>query len=270
MTSRDFSKLFLLDLAHRDFAEGKAPYPVKDAKGTIRFLALLVRGALGTGAALTAVTLGIFFYQSQAHDRLLASVQTVQAKVSGCEGPGRFQNVRFQYMVNGAAYDQSAYWQRSAFTGPSGLIDACAAGTVSLRYLASDPNRWAIAPLSPIRRDELTGGISGAWLVAGPMLLLIAGIFGLTRSLLRKRQARNERLRDHGVILDAELIKAEPYSDEDSHFNLRCEYRFTNPEGVTVTGRTLGLRPDIKKKNLPPPGTHLLVLYADPQTHEAI
>jgi hypothetical protein len=72
------------------------------------------------------------------------------------------------------------------------------------------------------------------------------------------------------VILKAELIEAKEYSSEDTAFDIRCEFRFTNPRGEILTGKTLGIRPDVKKKDYPPPGTAMLVLYVNDKLFEAL
>jgi hypothetical protein len=262
--------LFLLNPANRNFAEGKGPYSSGNFTGTVSAMSALAKVALAAGSVLTLAALGIYFYQAHGRDSLIASVQSVQATVSGCEGPGRYQHIRFHYMANGTPYDQSAYDRLSIFTGGSGLIDACAAATVKLLYLAGDPARWSIAPLSPITRDELQGGISFPYLAAGPTCLLVAGIFGLTASTLRRRQAKQERLGRYGVIFPGELIKAEMDDSENSIYNIRCKYRFTTNRGTALTGTSSGRRRDIGRKNLPPPGTPLMVLYVDDDLYEAL
>jgi hypothetical protein len=160
--------------------------------------------------------------------------------------------------------------RQTKFVGASGLMDACAAGTVKLQVLTGDPDRWSVAPLSPISRAESEAGISAFYVAIGPTLLLIAGIFALTAFMLKKNKLRQERLGSEGVILHAELIKARAETGDDTPNNIRCEYRFTTPRGAVLTGLTSGLRRDLKKKDFPPPGTPMLVLYVDDRLFDAL
>jgi hypothetical protein len=263
--------VFFLNPANADFAEGKGLYII-DSPRALNFISTVMRISLMLGAALTVAASIAYFYSAGAHQRLLSSVRPVTANVTGCEGPGRFQNVQFHYTIDGKPYDQSAYLRPSQFVGGSGLIDACASGsgTVQLRYLAADPSRWSIAPLSPLKREELEQGTSSMYLMFGPTLLLIAGIYALVWRSLKKRKEKQERLRSAGMILKAELIKAKEDASEDSRYNIRCEYRFTSPRGTVLTGNTSGLRRDIKKTDYPPPGTPMLVVYVDDELFEAL
>jgi hypothetical protein len=261
--------VFLLNLKNADFAEGKGPYRVDSGRG-MAFSATVTRIALILGAAMTLAAGTLYFYQANAKDRLLASVQTVTATVTGCEGAGRFQNIGFHYAVEGKTYDQSAYMRQTQFVGPSGLTDSCSGKTVRLRYLNGDPNRWSIAPLSPLTRDELESRTSPVYVVSGGTLLLIAGVFALTTKGLKSRKERQEKLAGRGVILKAQLVRAREDNSEDSGYNIRCEYRFLNPRGMEVTGTTSGYRQGMKKKSLPAAGTEMLVLYVDDKLFEAL
>jgi Protein of unknown function (DUF3592) len=262
--------VFLLDLKNADFAEGKGPYRVDSGRG-MAFSATVTRIALILGAAMTLAAGTVYFYQANAKDRLPASVRTVTATVTGCEGPGRFQNIRFHYTVDGKTYDQSAYMRQSQFLGPAGLIDSCAGGnTVQLSYLGADPDRWSIAPLSPLTREELESRPSPFYLVTGGTLLLIAGIFALATWKLKSRKARQEKLGARGVLLKAQLVRAREDNCEDTSYNIRCDYRFLNPLGRELSGTSSGYRRGMKKKNLPPAGTEMLVLYVDDNLFEAL
>jgi hypothetical protein len=261
--------VFLLNLANADFVAGKAPYRV-DSGRRVSISAALTKVALTLGTAITLAAATAYLYQEHAKGQLRESVRTVTAAVTGCEGPGRFQNIRFHYTADGKNYDQSAYWRQSTFVGPSGLTDSCAKGTVQLNYLSGDANRWSIAPLSPLTRADLESRISAGYVVAGPTLLLIAGIFALTTMGLKSRKARQEKLATTGVILKAEMTRAREYNDEDSRDNIRCEYRFLSPQGVELSGTAFGYREGMKKKDLPPAGTEMLVIYADDKAFEAL
>jgi hypothetical protein len=262
--------VFLLNPANRDFIEGKARFSVGDSSRAASVTGTISKIALIAGAFATLGGMGGYFYQEHAKANLLASVKSVTATVSGCEGPGRYQHIRFHYQVDGRPYDENAYLRRSIFVGGSGLIDACAGGPVKLNYLAGEPGRWAIAPLSPITKEELQNDMDEPYLVAGPFLLVIAGIFWLTAFALRRRHARYERLRDFGTILGAQLVKLKQDDGEGSAYNLICTYLFRNPQGIDITGSSGGFQGELKKKDFPAPGTKLLVLYVDDKLHEAL
>jgi hypothetical protein len=151
------------------------------------------------------------------------------------------------------------------------MTDVCAGnGTVELNYLESDPTRWSIAPLSPLTRDDLQTGFSVGYRFPGPVLLLCAGIFWLTGIAVQNTREKQQRLGREGVILKAELIRARHDSSDESVYDIRCEYRFTNPAGVMMTGKSAGSRPDLKKEDYPPEGTPMLVLYVNDELFEAL
>jgi hypothetical protein len=261
--------VFLLNLAHADFAAGKGTFPVDSGRAG-RVLGGIARISLMLGAAATLAAAVAYFHQVSAKEDLLASVRIITATVSGCEGPGRFEHIRFHYKVDGKQYDQNAYLRRSVFIGSSGLTDACAAPTVRLEYLAGDPNRWSIAPLSPITREEREAEISAVYVTVGPMFLFVAGVFSFTVLVLKNRKEKQEQLAREGVILPAELIKVSEDMNDESVYNIRAEYRFLNPRAEVVTGRNSGIRLDLKKKDYPPAGTPMLVLYVSDDLFEAL
>ena len=252
---------FFLDSSNRDFAEGKGPYQPRDLKHSASVAGkiskyLMLGGVLATlGAGL------LYLYLDDQHQQLLGSVKSLTAAVSGCEGPGRYQHIRFRYTVDGKVYDQSAYDQFRGLMGGSTMIDACETMKVELNYLPSDPNRWSAAPISPFSRDELEAKPNSALFVAGPMLFAFGLIAAFVAFLTRKQIARQDALKAGGVAIPAELLRIEEDTDDESPFTLMCYYQFRNPAGVLTKGNTGAHRKDLKKRDYPPPGTPVFVIY---------
>ena len=226
---------------------------------------LMIGGLLATlGAG------ALYLYQDYSHEQLVGSVKTVTAQVSGCEGPGRYQHIRFRYTVDGKTYDQSAYSQWREFMGPSTMIDACQTMTVELNYLPSDPNRWSAAPISPLSRDEREATPNAAMFIAGPMLFAIGGIAALVAFVIRKQIARQAELKAGGIALPAELLRVEEDKSDDSPYSMICYYQFKNPAGVLMKGKSGAYRKDLKKSDFPPPGTPVYVIYATDQLFQML
>jgi len=226
---------------------------------------LLLGGVLATlGAGV------IYLYQELKHEELLASVKTVTAQVSGCDGPWKFEHVRFRYTVEGKVYDQSAYSQKPEFMWPSTIVDGCKTMTVELNYLASDPNRWSAAFISPLSWDEREAKPNANLFIAGPMILALGGIFAFASFLLRKQIARQDVLKAAGIVLEGELLRMEEDTSQESPFPLICYYQFKNPVGALRNGKSTPYEGDLKKSNYPPPGTPVYVIYATDEVFQML
>jgi hypothetical protein len=259
---------FFLEPANRDFAEGKGRYQPSDLMPGARVTRTLSR-FLMIGGVLATLGAGVFYlYQEQEHEELLASVKTVTAHVRGCEGPGRYEHIRFRYAVDGKMYDQSAYAQQREFRGPSTLIDACKAMTVELNYLPSNPNRWSAAPISPLSRDEREAKPNADMFIPGPMLFALGGLSAFISLRLRKQMAKQDALNARGIVLQGELLRMEEI--EVGSIDVICYYQFKNPAGVLMNGKSENRRPDLSKDNYPPPGTPVYVIYATDQIFEIL
>jgi hypothetical protein len=253
---------FLLNPANRDFAEGKGPYRPADLTRRTSVAGSVAKFLSIAGVLITIGAGVLYLYQDRQHDQLLASVKTVTAWVTGCAGPGMFQQIHFHYRVDGKEYDQSAYSQYREFMGPTTMMDACKTTMVELNYLPSDPNRWSAAPISPFTRDEREAKPGPGMFIAGLMVLSFGGIAALVAFGFRKQMERQETLKTRGIVLRAELLQMEEDKSDDSAYNVICRYHFTNPAGVLMKGRTGAYRKDLKKSNYPPPGTPVYVIYA--------
>jgi hypothetical protein len=259
---------FLLEPANRDFADGKGRYQPGDLIPAVR-ISRTLSWLLMIAGILATVGAGVFYlYQEQKHDELLASVKTVTAQVSGCEGPGRYEHIRFRYTVDGKIYDPLAYAQEREFRGPSTLIDACRAMTVELNYLPSDPNRWSAAPISPISRDEREAKPNANMFIPGPMIFALGGLSAFISLRLRKQIAKQDTLSARGIVLQGELLRIDEI--EVGSIDVSCYYQFKNPAGVLIKGRSEARRRDLNKADYPPPGTPVYVIYATDQIFEIL
>jgi hypothetical protein len=254
---------FFLEPANRDFAEGKGPYQPRDltrsasATSTVSKF-LMIGGVLATlGAGV------LYLYQEQEHEQLLASVKSVTAQVSGCEGPWQFLHIRFRYTVAGKAYDQSAYSQWPKFIEATTMNDACKTMTVELNYLPSDPNRWSAVPISPLSRDEREAKPNADIFIPGPMIFALGGFCAFVSFQFRTQITKQDAPRAGGIVLRGELLRIE--EDEPGLSGVTCYYQFKNPTGVLMNGGSEGKRPDLEKRDYPPPGTPVYVIWAPDQ-----
>jgi hypothetical protein len=253
-------EVFFLKPTNRDFAEGRGPYQPGDltrsasATNTVSKF-LMIGGVLATlGAGV------LYLYQEQEHEQLLARVKSVTAQVSGCEGPWKFLRIRFRYTVDGKAYDQSAYSQWPKFIGATTMNDACKTMTVELNYLPSNPNRWSAAPMSPLSREELEAKPNADMFIPGPMVFALGGFIAFVSFQFRKQIIGQDALKRGGIVLKGELLRME--EDEPGFSDVICYYQFKNPTGVLMNGRSEANRPDLEKRDYPPPGTPVYVVYA--------
>jgi hypothetical protein len=121
------------------------------------------------------------------------------------------------------------------------------------------------------RRQSGLDDLDAGWIVAGPVLLFLALIYWLFSWSQARRLAREQRL-SHGGLIGGELVKVKYFegSADGSPASLRVDYRFTAPDGQLVEKRQSLLRFDFSRKNLPPPGSKVLLLYVDAETFEVL
>ncbi len=111
---------------------------------------------------------------------------------------------------------------------------------------------------------------SSLWIYGGALFFVFAAIAHAIANSFRKTKQRWDDLAARGIVLDAELTEASASTD-DSLTTLICHYRFTSPQGTVLTGKSLGSTLDENKyKELPGPGTPMLVVYVDDDTFEAL
>jgi len=261
---------FFVEPANRDFAEGRGPYRPKDVMPTLRATRALFRFFLLGGVLATLVAGGVYLSREMSHEELLDSVKIVTAQVSGCEGPWKFEHVRFRYTVDGKVYDQSAYAQKPEFMWATTLPEACKTGTVELNYLTADPNRWSVSTISPLTWDEREAKPNANMFLTGAILLALSGVFAFASFLFRKQSVRQEALKATGIVLHGELLRVEEDMSQDSSNVLVCYYQFKNPAGVLLSGKSTPFEGDLKKGICPQPGTPVYVVYATDETFQML
>ena len=111
-----------------------------------------------------------------------------------------------------------------------------------------------------------------AYLIIGPLLLVLALVYWLFAWYQSRRVAKEQILSSRGGLLPAELtgIKYIAGSGDGSLPTLRVDYRFSAPDGQIVGKRQHLQRFDISRKNLPPVGSKILILYVDKETFEVL
>jgi hypothetical protein len=272
--------VFLLNLKDAEFAEGKGPLPLGPTISKA-FTSTASKVLLISGALLTIAGLGIYLYKSSEHNKLVNSVRTITASVTGCDAPHikvggmdvyqDYTQIRFHYNVGNRQYDESPTSRGSNYVEQGDMIRACKSGTntILLQYLEDEPGRWAAAPHSPLKRDEMELQFNPAVLIVGLLLLFCGGLYWLVTRAMRNSIARRKRLAMEGVILPAELIKVTK-ADQDEYYTMNCDYQFKNPQGVTMKGSTPSLRQDVGVDEYPQAGTPMLVVYVNDDLFEAL
>ena len=122
------------------------------------------------------------------------------------------------------------------------------------------------------RRQSGLDDLDAGYMVAGPLLLFLAFIYWLFSWIQSRRAAREQRLSAEGGLLPAGLTGIEYMSPsgDNNVATLRVDYRFTAPDGKIVDKRQRLERFDHTRKNLPPVGSKILVLYVDAETFEVL
>jgi hypothetical protein len=106
------------------------------------------------------------------------------------------------------------------------------------------------------------------WIYVGAGFFVFAGLSYAIANTYTKTKQKWDDLAARGIVLDAELIKASASTDES--VTLICRYRFTNPQGTVVTGRSHSNLNENEFQEPPAPGTPMLVMYIDDETFEAL
>jgi len=121
------------------------------------------------------------------------------------------------------------------------------------------------------RRQGGLDDLDAGYIIAGPFLLVLALVYWLFAWAQTRRAAREQTLSQGGLI-GAELtgIKYFSGSTDTSTPSLRVDYRFTAPDGQVVDKRQSLPRFDFTRKDLPPVGSRVLVLYVDKETFEVL
>ena len=114
--------------------------------------------------------------------------------------------------------------------------------------------------------------LDAGFIISAPLLLAAAAVYWLFYWVQSRRAAKEEVLGSRGGLLPAEMtgIKYIEGSSDGGTPSLRVDYRFTAPDGQLVDKRQSVQQFNYGRKNLPPVGSKVLVLYVDKETFEVL
>lgn len=172
---------------------------------------------------------------------------TVTGKTSSYSGKSHTYRVQFAYEAGyGRAYSGSEVVDYDYYR------DHVAGDKIEVVYLPESPDEARI-----IGQFDLTKAIIFAIFLGVSLLFLPLVI----RNLIRRRL-----LEKTGHLIPASLgnaflkVQKQRYR---TNYILRVDFQFQNPYGQFVTGKASYVRNDLFGYPLPPPGTPLMVLYAN-------
>jgi hypothetical protein len=256
----DLSTIVFFRKANRDFVSGQGPFAVEASRGARKFIRWGMWLLLIAGVGMSLVVGAIEIYLHQQRADLEAPLVTVDAKVVGCDGTAT-SVPHFVYQAEGKTYEHYAPQTRS---------DMCDNKPWQITYIPGNPDQFAVAPDSPL--PEADDDLDFGYLVGGPVLLFVAAFYGMISWIQSRRAGKESRLTAEGGLLPAELIKTKYYSGtgDGNVPSLRVDYRFKAPDGQMIEKRQSLSRFDYTRKNLPPEGSPLLVLYVDAGLFEVL
>ncbi|HEX2905801.1 MAG TPA: hypothetical protein VHO69_03000 [Phototrophicaceae bacterium] len=114
------------------------------------------------------------------------------------------------------------------------------------------------------RVAQTTAEKIGVMVIAIPVMLFCdAGAVLLTLSIIYHpiNKRRYERLLKHGLLLEGEIVQIRGH--RKSGYFVTVRYRFCVPDDRVLWGKQSHEREDLRKQELPPPGTPVKVYYAD-------
>jgi hypothetical protein len=127
----------------------------------------------------------------------------------------------------------------------------------------------AAAPDSPLPPFE--DSIDAMWIVAGPALLFLAGVYWLFGWFQSRRAGQEKRLVAEGLLVGAELLSVKFYAGyENNPPNLRVKFKMVLPDGGTAEGKQSVPALAFTRKNLPTVGSKLLVLRVDDSLQQVL
>ncbi len=124
-------------------------------------------------------------------------------------------------------------------------------------------------------RGEDRSAAASATALAG--VLIVAGAYYVVgrhgAAAARERMIREGKVLPGTVVACAardELSAEAALGEVTRAYRVTLEYRFTTPEGATIEAQDEHDRPDLRRAELPPPGTPVRVLYLDDQTYAVL
>jgi hypothetical protein len=253
----DLDAVVFIRNKNRAFVTGRGPLASETSKGVRRFIRVGMWVLLAAGIAVSLAAGAMEFVERQQRADLEATLRTVDAKVVGC---GTNDIPYLTYVAEGKSYHHYT---------PQTRADICDNRSWQVTYVAGNPDKWAVAPDSPLKPFE--DNIDAMWIVAGPALLFLALFYWLFSLFQTRRAGQEARLTKEGALVGAELQSIKWHSGgEDSNPSLRVGYRMTLPDGRVIEKRQSFAHFDLDRRALPPEGTKLLVLRVDDSLQQVL
>lgn len=113
--------------------------------------------------------------------------------------------------------------------------------------------------------------LDALFIIMAPLLFAAAAVYWFFYWVQSRRAAKEQRLSQGGLI-GGELtgIKYQEGAPDGGMPTLRVDFRFTAPDGQVVDKRQSLPQFNHGRKNLPPVGSKLLILYVDRETFEVL
>src|SRR5215472_3516584 len=253
----DLDAVVFIRNKNRAFVTGRGLLASEVTKGAQRFMRVGMWVLLAAGIVICLAVIAMEIVERQQRAELEASLRTVDAKVVGC---GTNDIPYLTYIAEGKSYHHYT---------PQTRADICDNRSWQVTYIAGNPDKWAVAPDSPLNPFE--DDIDGLWIVAGPALLSLALFYWFFSWLQSRRVGQEARLTKDGALVGAELQSIKWYSGgESSNPSLRVGFRVTLPDGRVIEKRQSFTNFDLDRKALPPEGSKLLVLRVDDSLQQVL
>lgn len=81
---------------------------------------------------------------------------------------------------------------------------------------------------------------------------------------------RSDLLIRQGRVIDGEVIQSSAHYDSDDDYVIDIRYFVRAPDGSIIEKRVHGIRNEMRKRGLPPPGMQLAVMYVNPSMMEPL
>jgi hypothetical protein len=203
----------------------------------------------------------ILFFSARDWTRTLAlrtgssvTTGTVVSREKDDSGDDTDYYVTYRFVVDDHRYEVTELVSASAFNS------AVESEPLTVRYVMRNPEIATIGSAS-FFRAMLTGGFGLIWCAVS---------FGLGYVFYRTRLKRRRLARD-GQLIDGSIVSSSGRTDSDGDFTLKTEVRFRSPRtGKWIYQNYRHARNDLKRRELPGPGTLVHVLYIDDKTFEAL
>lgn len=130
---------------------------------------------------------------------------------------------------------------------------------VEVIYLPDDPNQ---SRLDDSRSPENERRLQLAYVAAG-LTVMIVLLFVLS-AVQRRRPERDKHL------IRGQVVSITGHRDNDGDFNIKLRYRFQPPGAREIVDQTSQIRNDLDPRNLPAPGTPIVVYYQNEHSYRLL